>query len=69
MCRKVDQAVAAVKPDATMIYVPPPFCAAAIIDAIKAEIPLIVAITEGIPQHDMIKVDAASPLGRMSRVC
>jgi len=52
----VDEAVAAVKPDATMIYVPPPFCGSAIIDAIKAEIPLIVAITEGIPQHDMIKV-------------
>jgi len=32
----VDDAVAAVKPDASMIYVPPPFCAAAIIDAIKA---------------------------------
>jgi len=52
----VDEAVVAVKPDASMIYVPPPFCAAAIIDAIKAEIPLVVAITEGIPQQDMVKV-------------
>jgi len=52
----VDEAVVGVKPDASMIYVPPPFCAAAIIDAIKAEIPLIVAITEGIPQQDMVKV-------------
>jgi succinyl-CoA synthetase alpha subunit len=52
----VDEAVAAVKPDASVIYVPPPFCAAAIIDAIKAEIPLVVAITEGIPQQDMVKV-------------
>mmetsp|Transcript_30019 Transcript_30019/g.39489 ORF Transcript_30019/g.39489 Transcript_30019/m.39489 type:complete len:321 (+) Transcript_30019:95-1057(+) len=52
----VEDAVQAVQPDASMIFVPPPFCAAAIIDAIKAEIPLIVAITEGIPQHDMVKV-------------
>ncbi|CAM9711887.1 unnamed protein product, partial [Heterosigma akashiwo] len=52
----VEEAAAAVKPDASMIFVPPPFCAAAIIDAIKAEIPLVVAITEGIPQSDMVKV-------------
>ena len=50
------EAVDALKPDASVIYVPPPFCADAIIDAIKAEIPLIVAITEGIPQQDMVKV-------------
>jgi succinyl-CoA synthetase alpha subunit len=52
----VSDAVTAVKPDATMIYVPPPYCAAAIIEAIKAEIGLVVAITEGIPQQDMVKV-------------
>jgi succinyl-CoA synthetase alpha subunit len=52
----VQEAKDEVKPDASVIYVPPPFCANAIIDAIKAEIPLIVAITEGIPQQDMVKV-------------
>jgi len=52
----VREAKEAVRPDATSIYVPPPFAAAAIIDAIENEIPLIVAITEGIPQHDMVNV-------------
>ncbi|CAH1765616.1 19158_t:CDS:2 [Entrophospora sp. SA101] len=52
----IAEAVNEVKPDASVIYVPPPFAANAIIDAIKAEIPLVVAITEGIPQKDMVKV-------------
>jgi len=52
----VEEAVRELKPDASVIYVPPPFCASAIIDAIQAEIPLVVAITEGIPQQDMVKV-------------
>jgi succinyl-CoA synthetase alpha subunit len=52
----VQECVDAVKPDASMIYVPPPGAAQAIIDAIQAQVPLIVCITEGIPQQDMVKV-------------
>ncbi|GMI39458.1 hypothetical protein TeGR_g11794 [Tetraparma gracilis] len=52
----VSEAVDEVKPDASVIYVPPPFCAAAILDAIENEVPLVVAITEGVPQQDMAKV-------------
>lgn len=45
--------------DASVIYVPPAAATDAILEAIEAAIPLIVCITEGIPQHDMLLVKAA----------
>ena len=52
----VAEAKKTVGADATMIYVPAKFAAAAIIEAIEAEVELIVCITEGIPIQDMLKV-------------
>ena len=52
----VMEAKSQTKANATMIYVPPKFAAAAIIEAIEAKIELIVCITEGIPVLDMLKV-------------
>eukprot|EP01133_Synstelium_polycarpum_P016751 gene16751-19917_t len=52
----VKDAKAQTDANASVIYVPPPFAAAAIIEAIEAEMELVVCITEGIPQQDMVKV-------------
>lgn len=55
----VYDAVQSTKPDATVIFVPPPLAADAILEAIESEIKLIITITEGIPTNDMVKVYSA----------
>jgi succinyl-CoA synthetase alpha subunit len=55
----VRDAVAATGADVSMIYVPPPFAADAILEAADAGVGLVVCITEGIPVNDMVKVKSA----------
>ena len=54
----VTEAKAVTGAEASVIYVPPPFAADAILEAVEAEMDLVVCITEGIPALDMIKVKA-----------
>jgi len=64
----VKEAVRETQPDASVLYVPPPTAADAIIEAIENEIGLIVCITEGIPQADEIRVMSALKSQSKSRL-
>ena len=54
----VEQAVRATGANASVVFVPPPFAADAVLEAADAGLPLVVCITEGIPTLDMVKVSA-----------
>jgi len=64
----VAEAKEKVHPDATLIFVPPPFAAEAILEAEEAGIALIVCITEGIPIKDMIEVSQVMRASKTSRL-
>jgi len=64
----VAEAKATVHPDATLIFVPAPYCADAILEAEDAQIPLIVCITEGVPIRDMLEVKRVMAASKHSRL-
>ena len=54
----VADAVKATRANVSVIFVPPPFAADAILEAVDAKLPLVICITEGIPTLDMVRVAA-----------
>ena len=56
VCNTVQEAVDQHGANVSVIYVPPPFAADSILEAIEAEIPLVICITEGVPVRDMAEV-------------
>ncbi len=62
------EAKKSVHPDATLIFVPAPYCADAILEAEDAGIPLIVCITEGVPIRDMLEVKRVMNASKTSRL-
>ena len=64
----VYEAKQTVNPDASMIFVPPPFAASSILEAEDAGIPLIVCITEGVPIRDMLEVSRVMSTSKTTRL-
>lgn len=64
----IRQAMDELRPDATGVFIPAALASEAIIEAIKAEVPLIVSVDEHIPVHDMLRVQEILRTQRVSRL-